>query len=164
MTPQQIMPYAIPLVIFAVLAIRRRKAPPRHLRHDRLWVVPIIFGLLIAFGLYFTPHGIFDRGSYALLVVAGVAGAGVGWVRAHSVDLHLHPDDGRIMMATGNLATLVLLVLFLVRSLARNWALSAHVDLGLVTDMSMVFALGLILAQRVELWRRSQHLRRGATA
>ena len=151
MTLQQILPYAVPLLIMAVVFLRRSRRPARHLRPGRLWVVPVLVGLIILFGLFFSPHSAFGTREYLLMAVAMGGGGLFGWLRARSVDLHLHPEDGRVMMTTGNAALAVLLVLFLLRRLLTNWAQGQHIEVGLLTDLGLVFGLGLIFAQRIEL-------------
>jgi len=153
MTSAQLMPIVLPLVVFAVIALRKKRERPLH--PGRLWIAPIVFVPLIGFGLYFAPHPVFGVADFAGMAVAGVAGFAFGWWRAHATVLRHDADTGRIMSSQSNLAVAGLAGVFLLRTGMRQ----ALGDGGAVAvDASMLFALGMVIALRVALWRRAKGL------
>ena len=153
MNPAQIMPIVIPLVVFAAIALRARRERPLH--PSRLWIAPVVVTGLIGLGLYFAPHPVFAAADYLVFAAAAVAGLAFGWWRAHATVLRHDPDTGRIMASQSNLAMAVLAAVFLLRVGARQ-ALGG--DAAVVGDASMLFALGMVVALRVALWRRATGL------
>ncbi len=153
MNPAQIMPLAIPLIFVAVIALRARRERPLH--PDRLWIAPVVVTALIGLGLYFTSHPVFGLTAYAAMALAGVAGGAFGWWRAHATVLRHDPDTGRIMASQSNLAVAILAGVFLLRTGARE-VLGANG--AIAADASMLFALGMVIALRVALWRRAKGL------
>lgn len=157
MDPAKVMPLVIPLVFVAVIALRARRERPLH--PDRLWIAPLIIGLLIAAGLYFTPHPLFGAGAYAAMALAGLAGIAFGAWRAHATVLRHDPGTGRIMASQSNLAVAVLAGIVLLRIGARQALDDAMgAQAAVVADASLLFALGMVVALRVALWRRAKGL------
>ncbi len=153
MNPAAIMPLAIPLIVVAAIALRARREQPLH--PDRLWIAPILIGVLIGAGLYFTPHPPFSTADFLIMTLAAAAGVAFGWWRAHATVLRHDPDTGRIMARQSNLAVAVLAGVVLLRIGARQ-ALGSQT--ALVGDASMLFALGMVVALRIALWRRAKGL------
>lgn len=151
------MPIAIPLVFVAVIALRARRERP--LDPDRLWIAPLFIAALIGLGLYYTPHPLFGLGAYAALAASATAGIVFGWWRAHATVLRHDPDTGRIMASQSNLAVAVLAGIVLLRVGARQAmgdVLGAQA--AVIGDASLLFALGMVIALRVALWRRAKGL------
>jgi membrane protein CcdC involved in cytochrome C biogenesis len=153
MNPAQIMPLAIPLVVVAIIALRARRERPLH--PGRLWIAPVLVTVLIGLGLVYSPHPAFGLGTDAVLALAAIAGLGFGWWRAHATVLRHDPDTGRIMASQSNLAVAVLAGVFVLRMAARQALGTGAV---IATDASMLFALGMVIALRVALWRRAKGL------
>ena len=157
MNPAQIMPILVPVAVVAAIALRARRERPLH--PDRLWIAPVVVTLMIGLGLYFTPHPAFGAGAYAAMALAAAAGIAFGWWRAHATVLRHDPGTGRIMASQSNLAVAVLAGVVLLRVGARQAmgdALGA--DATVVGDASMLFALGMVVALRLALWRRAKGL------
>ena len=147
------MPLVIPLIVVAVIALRARRERPLH--PDRLWIAPVVVTALIGMGLYYTPHPLFGPGDDAIFIVAAAAGVAFGAWRAHATVLRHDPDTGRIMASQSNLAVAVLAGVVLLRLGARQ-ALGDQA--AVAGDASMLFALGMVVALRVALWRRAKGL------
>ena len=153
MNPATVMPIIIPLIVVAMIALRARRERPLH--PDRLWIAPVIITALIGMGLYFAPHPLFGPGDYAIFIAAAAAGVAFGWWRAHATVLRHDPDTGRIMASQSNLAVAVLAGVVVLRVGARQ-ALGDQA--AVAGDASMLFALGMVIALRVALWRRARGL------
>ncbi|MEG3145215.1 CcdC protein domain-containing protein [Sphingomonas sp. RT2P30] len=100
--------YIIPIVIAGViLAFRaRRMTQMRPLKIERLWIVPAIYLLLVAF-LYIkgppSPIG------WAICVAMLVVGGAIGWQRGKLMEIHVDPETHAINQK-GSYAAMVFLV------------------------------------------------------
>lgn len=153
MDPARILPLAIPLVFVAVIALRARRERP--LYPDRLWIAPVVISVLIGSGLYFTPHPLFGPGAYLAFAVACLDGFAFGWWRAHATVLRHDADTDTIMASRSSLAVAVLAGIIVLRLGARE-ALGGQA--AAVGDASMLFALAMVVALRLALWRRARGL------
>lgn len=155
MRPEQLLPYVIPLIVVGVLFFRMRRMPARPVNMTALWIVPLIAVLGIGSGLWFTPHPVFGPAAYAIMASAIVLGIGTGVMRARTLTLRRCPDTGRILMETSSFAFVLLVVLVLIRSAFRNMAGSLG---AIAVDASMLFALGMVVTQRLTIWQRARTL------
>ena len=155
MKPAELLPYIVPLILVGVLYFRMRTSPARPVNVAALWIVPTIAVLGIGTELWFQPHSAFGPLAYAALAAALTLGIGMGTVRARTLSLRRCPDTGRVLMETSSFAFILLVILVIIRSALRNMAGS----LGTVAiDASMLFALGMIVTQRLTIWRRMRVL------
>lgn len=143
-----------------VLAMRlRRMQRGRRLRLEWLWVVPALYGALAASLLYVSSPTAAIWGACA---VALLIGAALGWQRARFVTLSIDPDSHALSQRESPLAILFILLLIAirlgVRALGEAEAAVWHVSVMAITDILVVFALGLFAAQRIELWWRGSAL------
>ena len=148
---KDIVPYVVPLVVVAILFFRMRRMPARPVNVATLWIVPLIAAAGIGMGLWFTPHPLFGPGAYAIMVSALILGIGTGLLRARTLVLRRCADTGRVLMETSTVTFVLLVALLLVRSAVRNMAGSMG---AVAIDASMLFALGMVVTQRVAIWRR----------
>lgn len=168
MPPEKLIPLAIiPIMLVIMLFKNRRK---RVLRPHLLWVMPAIVVPLIALGLWGaaqTPHvahGPFGPAAWAVLAIGGVLGGVAGWYRGKTVTIEKEPD-GSLMAQASPLGLILLVVLFAGRSLLRDLieshAADWHLNALAVTDAFLVFAMGLIVLQRVEIYIRARRIQAG---
>jgi O-antigen/teichoic acid export membrane protein len=157
----------LPLAIFAGVMLWRLRTMDRArpLRLRTLWVLPVLF--MVVVGFVFTsmppkPWGV------AAFVFGLAIGSAVGWQRARWMRLHVEgeADDARVMMRQSPAALLLVMAIagfrMVFKSAATNGAdQAAHLPVAALTltDALLGFALGMIVAQRVELWRRARELR-----
>jgi hypothetical protein len=157
----EILRYAIPaVIILAVLAFRLRSmSRERPLKIERLWIIPALY--LVIAGLTFArvpPHGL--GWLYCLLGLG--AGVALGWQRGKMMRITVDPATHEIFQRASPAAMLFILCLILVRTAARNadslGGGMIHVDVLVVTDVLIAFALGLLTTQRIEMYLRARRL------
>lgn len=164
MTPQDYLPIGVTGVVVALVLLRNRRS--RVLRPRFMWIVPALILPLIGMGLYFTPHAPFGPSAYAAFAVALVLGAAAGWWRGKTITIEKAPD-GTLRAQASPLGLILIVGLLAVRSGMRE-VLQAHaaewrVDLAIITDAFMLFAVGLVVAQRIEMYLRARTVMAGGT-
>ena len=170
MPPEKLIPLLmIPIMLGVVLLKNRRK---RVLKPQLLWVMPAIVLPLIGLGLWGTAQNPnmapapFGPDAWAVLAVGGILGGVAGWYRGKTVTIEKEPD-GSLMAQASPLGLILLVVLFAGRSLLRDMieshAAAWHLNALAVTDAFLVFAMGLIVMQRVEMYIRARRIQSGGT-
>jgi len=160
----------LPLAIFAGVMFWRMRTmdKARPLRLRTMWLMPVLFVALVGIVLFGMPPKALGVGA----LVLGVAiGAAVGWQRARLMRLHIEGEgaEARVMVRQSRAALVLLMALAGLRTLFRSAtgaaqvsgaAGSAHLSAGALamTDGLLGFALGMIVAHRVGLWRRAKAL------
>lgn len=156
--------FLIPL-LFIGLAIFRN-ARGRRLRISRLWVAPslVLFGVVMA-AIYQPRQSALAIGAD---VVALALGVGLGWWRARSISITIDPATHELTSRTSPLGMILLLAIFGVRYLMRGFAEQHaalfHMTVMEITDVFLALALGLVCAQRLELWLRARAMLADARA
>ena len=148
---KDIVPYVVPLVVVAILFFRMRRMPARPVNMTSLWIVPLLASIGIGMGLWFTPHPAFGPAAYAIMAGALVLGVGIGLLRARTLSLRRCPETGRVLMETSMITFALLVALLLVRSAVRSMTGSLG---AIAIDASMLFALGMVVTQRLAIWQR----------
>jgi len=147
-------------VIGIVLFFRiRRMRRTQRLRLERLWIVPALILLLTSITFWETPPvGI----GWLWAAVACAIGAALGWQRGRAMRITLQPETGELCQTASPLAFLMLLGLIALRTALRSAAALGgatwHLDAALVTDLLVALALGLLSAQRLEMFLRGRRL------
>ncbi|VXC12301.1 CcdC protein domain-containing protein [Brevundimonas sp. G8] len=170
MPPEKLIPLLmIPIMLVVVLLKNRRK---RVLKPHLLWVMPAIVLPLIGLGLWGMmqnpqmAHAPFGPAAWAVLAIGGLLGGVAGWYRGKTVTIEKEPD-GSLMAQASPLGLILLVVLFAGRSLLRDLieshAAEWHLNAMAVTDAFLVFAMGLIVMQRVEMYIRARRIQAGGT-
>lgn len=170
MPPEKLIPLLmIPVMLVVVLLKNRRK---RVLKPQLLWIMPAIVLPLIGLGLWGTAqnpnmaHTPFGPDAWAVLAIGGLLGGLAGWYRGKTVTIEKEPD-GSLMAQASPLGLILLVVLFAGRSLLRDLieshAAAWHLNALAVTDAFLVFAMGLIVMQRVEMYIRARRIQSGGT-
>lgn len=170
MPPEKLIPLLmIPIMLVVLLLKNRRK---RVLRPHLLWVMPAIVLPLIGLGLWGMAqnpnmaHAPFGPDAWAVLAIGGLLGGLAGWYRGKTVTIEKEPN-GSLMAQASPLGLILLVVLFAGRSLLRDLieshAAAWHLNALAVTDAFLVFAMGLIVMQRVEMYIRARRIQSGGT-
>lgn len=156
--PSAWLQYLIPgTVIALVLFLRLRSVgKARKLRLERLWILPTLYALLVAFVFSRAP----PQGM--LWLWCGLAlgvGAGLGWMRGKLMHISVDPDTHELSQTVSPAALLFILVLVVARGASRSLAVGpGHLGLMAVTDILMAFALGFIAFQRIEIGLRARRM------
>ena len=170
MTPQQYGPLIG--IGFALVIILLRNRRPRTLRPQWMWVMPLLVVVGISFGLWGmsqapgVPHSPFGVDAWLILLVGLALGGVAGWWRGKTITIEKEPDGS--LKAQASPLGLILVVLLLVsRSALRPWlethAVGWHMNALAIQDAFMLFAVGLVVVQRVEMYLRARRVLAGGT-
>jgi hypothetical protein len=148
------------LVILPILYFRmRRSMKAQRLKPKMLLIRPGVIILAAILIISASPPPLNDAVWFA---VAALAGAGLGWYWGKLTRLHLHPEDGTIMSTNSQAGMVVLIVLILFRygvnAGLRTQGGAMHLDLALITDISITFSAFLFSARGLEIYLRAQKL------
>ena len=158
--PQVLLPY----VVIALVMIWRWRSisRPRPLRPALLVVPPLIVAVVAGLVLSVLPP---VPGAVPVLLLGALVGAAAGWQRSRLMHLERDAETGRVLVRNSPWALLLILALLAARKLFL-W--EAGIDLRgggahgaaamLAIRASLGFAVGLVWASRIELWRRAQDL------
>lgn len=153
-----VMQYVVPaLLLTVVLGLRvRRLTQVRPLKIERLWIVPAIYFVLVAF--------LFTKGTpdlFGWLICFATFGLGcfAGWHRGKTMRIEVDPVTRTLSQKGSMAAVLVLLALFAVRFGMEAESHALHLKAAyIVTDALAAFALGLFSVMRVEMYLRAKRL------
>lgn len=170
MTPQQYGPL-IGIGIALVVILLRNRAP-RTLKPEQMWIMPLILIALISFGIWGSsmapdaPHTPFGVDAWGILALGLVLGCIAGWWRGKTVTIEKEPDG--TLKAQASPIGLILVVLLLVsRTALRPWleshASGWHLNALAISDAFLLFALGLVVVQRIEMYLRARRVLAGGS-
>lgn len=153
--------YLLPLAIVAiVLAFRvRRMRQVRPLKLNRLWIVPAMVGVLAAAAFAAQPpHGT----GWLWCALALVAGGALGWQRGRTMRIAVDPVAGTLNQTGSPAALIFILVVIGARSLMRYEASAMGFNPVLASGLLLSMAVGLLSAQRLEMFLRGRRMLVGA--
>ena len=167
MTTEQLIPLIVIAVVLPLVLLRNRR--PRTLRPRWMWVVPAIVVALIGLGLWATmtfdpEHAPFRPVDWVILAAGLALGAAAGWQRGRMVTIQRDADG--VLKAQASPLGLILIVALLVGRQGLRALLEPHAaDWGLnvlaVQDAFMLLAVGLVVAQRIEMYIRARRILAG---
>ena len=168
MSPEQIGPLIGVGIALLVILLKGRK--PRTLRPQWMWVVPLLVTVLIGLGLWgmtYSPtanHSPFGPAEWAMLAVGLWLGGAVGWWRGRMTTI-FREADGTLKSRASPLGLILIVCLLAGRSLLRGWleanAAAWHINPLALADAFMVFVVGLVIMQRVEMFIRARRIMEG---
>ena len=165
MSPQTMGPLiGIGVALIIILLRNRRK---RTLRPHLLWAMPLLVTVAIGFGLWAnTQHPQFGPFAWLAFILALGLGCVAGWWRGKTITIEKEPD-GSLKAQASPLGLILIIGLFAARAGLREVmevnAAVWHLDAVVVTDAFMLFAVGLIVSQRVEMYIRARRVLAGGT-
>lgn len=153
-------------IVILVLALRlRRVGRVQPLRIERLWLLPVVYAVIVAGLVVQSPP---DGAAWLYLAVAFVLGAAIGWYRGKTIAITVDPQTHALNQSTSVAGVIFLLLLIVVRYglryVAVDEAASWHLSPTTILDLFLVLALGIIAAQRVEMYLRANRLLAAAKA
>ena len=170
MTPQQYAPLIVILVLLPIILLRNRA--PRTLRPKWMWVTPAIIVPLMGLALWGTSmepgadRTPFDVASWAILAVGLILGGVAGWYRGKMTTIERHAD-GTLKAQASPLGIILIIGLFLGRSALRSvlepHAAAWHLNALAIADAFLLFVVGMIVVQRIEMFIRARRVLAGKT-
>jgi undecaprenyl pyrophosphate phosphatase UppP len=170
MSPQQLIPLIAILIALPLILLRNRR--PRILRPQWLWVMPTVIVLLMALALWGTsmdpnmPHTAFDTAAWSILGVGLVLGGAFGWWRGRMTTIEKHADG--TLRAQASPLGLILIIAVMLGRRALTAFLEPHAaEYGLnplaIADAFLLFVVGMIVVQRIEMFIRARRIQAGGT-
>lgn len=162
--PLAALPYILPLVVLAIIMLRGTK--PRTLVVERLWIQPVM--LLVLGSLVVFIQGAPSPMGLVILPLALIVGAGLGWWRGRLTRLSVDPETHTVTSQVSPVGLALLGGIFLLRFGLRAYAMQnpgvLHASIADITDAMLLIAVGLVCAQRLEVWTRARALTAQARA
>jgi hypothetical protein len=153
------------VVVVAALMLRNRR--PRRLRLEAMWIRPVIFLVLIAVSAFAAPPPLTPV-SLAIMALALVVGAGLGWQRGRFMRIEVHPETHDITSRASPIGMLFILAVVAARMGLRGMAYESRGLAGLSTAAiasALILLVGaMMIAQSVEMWLRARKLLADAQA
>jgi hypothetical protein len=153
--------FVIPiLIILPILYFRMRGSmKPQPLKPQSLLVRPAIIVVIAGLVLAASPPQLADLFWFALAALLGAAG---GWQWGKTTRLELHPENGTVI-STGSQAGMVVLVALVlfrygIRAGIGMEREAMHLDVAMITDISIIFSALLFSARGLEIYLRARKL------
>jgi hypothetical protein len=150
--------YLVPLVVIAMVILRNARA--RRLRIETLWIAPLM--ILVLVGLALSQEGMPTPAFLAIDLAAVAVGALLGWWRARLVNITVNPETHELTSQASPLGMILILAIFAVRYGLRLYAsenaASLHMPVNAIADAALVITVGLVCAQRLEIFIRASRL------
>jgi hypothetical protein len=150
-------------VAVVIILLRNRQARP--LNPNLMWILPLFLVALLAFGIWgvsYQFHPVFGPAVLAGLGAAALVGAAIGWWRGKTIRIHRDPETKRLMAQASPLGLIFIFALLGVRTMFRGYLDEHAAQYGLapgITDIGfMLFAGGLLVVSRVEMWIRARSI------
>jgi hypothetical protein len=155
------LPYliSIPIILLVLVFRMRSLSQTRRLRVEWLWVTPtILIALTVLTFMQAPPAG----NDWLWLGVALAVGGAFGWYRGKMMQISVDPET-HVVNTRASAGAMIFIVLILVarmglRYVAVGQAQTLHLSLTLISGLFLVFAVGLLGVQRVEMFLRAQRL------
>jgi hypothetical protein len=158
----QFLPILVPLLILAM--ILRRSLRARSLKMERLWIYPVLLILLTVFPMASEPA----PGMVALagFIVAIAVGGVVGWYRGRLTNITINPETHEFASQASIAGTILIGVVFAARYAVRmamsdggaGLPAGLHLDVAGITQGLMLFLVGMVSVQRIEMFLRCQQM------
>ena len=168
LSPQTLAPL-IAIVIMLPLILLRNRAP-RTLNPKRLWVTPAIIVPLMGLALWGTgmdptvEQTPFDALSWVILGVGLILGGVFGWYRGKMTTIEKHAD-GTLKAQASPLGLILIIAVMLGRNAIKAFLQPHAAEYGLnalaVTDAFLLFVVGMIVVQRMEMFLRARRIQSG---
>ncbi|MDE2488158.1 MAG: DUF1453 family protein [Alphaproteobacteria bacterium] len=150
--------YIIPLIVVVLVILRNARA--RRLRIETLWIAPVV--ILAMVGLLFSQEGLPSPAVMSIDAAALLVGAALGWWRARFTHITVDPATHQLTSRASPIGMVIILAIFAVRYALRAYAEqnagALHVSVNAVADVALVMAVGLVCAQRIEIFIRANRL------
>jgi membrane protein CcdC involved in cytochrome C biogenesis len=157
-TVVRLLPLIIPLAVMALFM--RRAVRGRKVRVERLWIMPAI--AVLAGGAVIAMQPPLSPLALGIQLFAMVLGSALGWYRGAFTRLSVDAETHEVTSKASAAGIILVLVAFFVRYATRSFmgqqGSALHLNAGLITDAFVLFAIGMIVVQRLEMWLRCRRL------
>jgi len=146
------------IIVSLVLFLRFRSMKRvRPLKLEMLWVVPALY-LLVTAGVLWqsVPQGI----QWLYVGLALVAGGLIGWRRGAMMRINIDPETHALNQQASPAAMLFIFVIIIVRQGLRVEAGQFGFNAAFLTDLAVVFVLGMFSMTRLEMFLRAKRMLR----
>lgn len=167
MTQQQLIPLIAIAVVIPLILLRNRK--PRTLRPEFMWVAPLLIVGLIGFGIWGMSmskggHAPVEPLSLLILAVGLALGCAFGWQRGKMTTIYKEPD-GTLKAQASPIGLIIVIAILIARRALEPWleahAAEWHVNPLAILEAFMLFAAGMVVVQRLEMWLRARNIQHG---
>ena len=142
----------VSLVLFLRFRSMKRARP---LKLGMLWVVPCLYALVTISVLYQSvPQGM----QWLYIALALAVGGIIGWRRGALMRISVDPETHALNQQASPAAMLFILAIIIVRQGLRVEASQMGFNAAFLTDLLVVFALGLFSLTRLEMFLRARRL------
>lgn len=155
------MSWVIPIVVTAIILLvrARRMRRTQPLKLERLWIVPAAYLVFAGIMMWTLPPHIRD---IPWLALALAVGAGIGWWRGAMMRITVDAETHALNQQASPAALVFLLLIVVARSAMRSGMMgetsALHLSAAFVTDIFIIFALGLLTATRLEMFLRARRM------
>jgi len=148
------MPYLFALPLVALVLWRNLRG--RRLRLETIWLFPAILIAACVWALLQSPPP--AMGLLAGMAAALALGVGLGWIRGRMMRLSVDPETHLVTAQASPVAVVFILVLLVLRFggrvMLQESAPALHLGLMQISDLFLLFAVGVVCAQRAEMGLR----------
>ena len=151
------------LVVVGALIVFRliRGSRPQTLKLKVLWIRPVLFAAVALTALAATPPALTLSG-VAVLVLALMVGAALGWQRGKFTRITVDPATGGLTAQASPAGVMLLVAIVLLRIGLRGFMMQGQTIVGLSPNtladgLILVFA-GMIIVQNIEMGLRARAL------
>jgi hypothetical protein len=161
--PNPLIGYVImAVVLIVVLGLRMRSiGRERPLKVGRLWIVPLVITAVAVATFAAAPPA--RPVEWAASLVALAIGAAVGWQRGRLTHINVDPATEEVRMKQSMAGFMVILIIVALKTSMRSIAGSGrntlfHFSPQGLSDILLALMVGVLVAQRVEMYLRARRL------
>ncbi len=152
------MTLLVPVIFIGIALLRGSQA--RNLVVERLWIMPVVIIAMIGLAISQTPPT--SALGVVLDAVAIAVGAAVGWWRGRFTNITVDPQTHALTSKASAVGMVFILAVFGARYLLRLYANESaqvlHASINDISDAVLLLAVGIVCAQRLEMWLRARRL------
>ena len=170
MSPETYAPLIAIAIALPLILLRNRR--PRTLHMKWMWVLPVLIVPLMGLALWGTSmdptidHTPFDAVSWVILTVGLILGGVAGWWRGRMTTIEKHAD-GTLKAQASPVGLLLIVALLFGRRALNAWLEPHAAEWGLnalaIADAFLVFVVGMIVVQRIEMFIRARRIQAGGS-
>ncbi len=163
----QFTPYlvAIPIVLIVLVLRLRSMSKGQRLRIELMWITPVLLTVMAGLVLAQSPP---PREQWVWLAVPLLFGVAIGWYRGRMMHIEVEPQTHELKSRASPAALYLIVAIVVLRMglnlYARTEAQTLGLSPALLTDLFMMFGIGLIATGRIEMMLRGRRLLAEAVA